>query len=94
MWVWLDSRNNLVVDSIEARSFASKEDMARLLKVFAESMAKKGYKVLIRKRKYCVEEKVAETLGLWKTTEAGNTMHGKDWGYSDTDPGDECYIVE
>lgn len=21
-------------------------------------------------------------------------LNGKDWGYSDTDPGDECYIVE
>lgn len=94
MWVWLDSRNNLVVDSIEARSFAEKEDIARLLKVFAEEMAKKGHSVLIRKRKHCAEEKVAEILGLGKTAEAGNTLHGKDWGYSDTDPGDECYIVE
>ena len=94
MWVWMDSNSNLVVDSIEARSFASKEDIAKLLKVFAEKMAKKGHKVLIRKRKHCVEEKVAEILGLEEVAEAGETLHGKDWGYSDTDPGDKCYIVE
>ena len=96
MWVWMDSNGNMVVDSIEARSFASKEDMAKLLKVFAEKMAKKGHKVLIRKRKYCVEEevKIAEILGLEEVAEVGETLHGKDWGYSDTDPGDKCYIVE
>ena len=94
MWVWMDSNNNLVVDSIEARSFAEKESIAKLLKVFAEKMTKKGHMILIRKRKYCVEEKIAEILDLKKTVEAGKTLHGKDWGYSDTDPGDECYIVE
>ena len=94
MWTWLDTNGNMIMDSIEARSFASKDNMSKLLKVFAEKMAKKGHKVLIRKRKHCVEEKVAEILRLEKTAEAGNTLHGKDWGYSDTDPGDECYIVE
>lgn len=94
MWVWMDSNGNLVADSIEARSFASRDDMARLLKIFAQEMSAKGHKVLIRQYMLCVEEDIAGFLGLEKTAEAGNTMHGKDWGYSDTDPGDECYIVE
>ena len=94
MWVWLDSNGNLVVDSIEARSFADKESIASLLKTFAQEMGVKGHKVLIRKLKYSLEDKVAEILGLEEVAEAGKTLHGKDWGYSDTDPGDECYIVE
>ena len=94
MWVWLDSNGNLVVDSVEARSYASRDDIARLLKIFAQEMGAKGHKILIRQHMLCVEEDIAGFLGLEKKAYAGKTMHGKDWGYSDTDPGDECYIVE
>ena len=93
IWVWMDSNNNLVVDSIEDRSFASKESMAKLLKVFAQEMGVNGHKVLIRKCKHSTEGEIAAILGLKETAEAGKTSHGKDWGYSDTDPGDECYVV-
>ena len=94
MWVWLDSNGNLVADSIEDRSFASKDSIAKLLKIFAQEMGANGHKVLIRKRKHSVEGEIASILGLKETAEAGKTLHGKDWGYSDTDPGDKCYIVE
>lgn len=94
MWVWLDSNGNLVADSIEARSFASREDMAKLLKMFAQKMGANGHNVLIRQYILCVEGEIAEILGLEKKAYAGETLHGKEWSYSDTEPGDECYIVE
>ena len=94
MWVWLDSNGNLVADSIEARSFASREDIARLLKIFAQEMGAKGHKILIRQYMLCVEDDIAGFLGLEKKAYAGETLHGKEWSYSDTEPGDECYIVE
>ena len=94
MWVWLDSNGNLVVDSVEARSYASRDDIARLLKIFAQEMGAKGHKILIRQHMLCVEEDIAGFLGLEKNAYAGETLHGKEWSYSDTEPGDECYIVE
>ena len=94
MWVWLDSNGNLVVDSVEARSYASVDDIARLMMVFAQEMAVKGHKVLIRQYMLCIEEDIANILSLDGKTCAGETLHGKEWSYSDTEPGDECYIVE
>ena len=94
MWVWIDSDGNMVIDSIETRSFAEKESIAKLVKIFALEMGKKGHKVLLCSRKLCIEERVVKSLRLYRTAEVGNTCHGKDWGYSDTDPGDKCYIVE
>lgn len=94
MWVWLDSNGNLVVDSVEARSYASVDDIARLMRTFAQEMAVKGHKVLIRQYMLCIEEDIANILSLDGKTCAGETLHGKEWSYSDTEPGDECYIVE
>lgn len=93
MWVWMDRNNNLIIDSVEARSYASMEEVSELIRAFGRDMATKGHKTLIAKEALGKGRKVIKLLGLEEKATAGSQIQEKEWGYSDTDPGDECYVV-
>ena len=93
MWVWKDRNNNFVIDSVEARSYASMEEVAELIRAFGRYMATRGYKTLLSCDLAGRTKKVAEILDLKERITAGKQIQEKGWGYSDTDPGDECYVV-
>ena len=93
MWVWMDRAANLIIDSVEARSYASMEEIAELIRAFGKYMATRGHKTLVSKQALGKGRKVIEILNLEEKCIAGQQMHNEEWGYSDTDPGDKCYVV-
>ena len=93
IWVWMDRNSNLIIDSVEARSYAPIEEVAELIKVFAQHMATRGHKTLLAKNVLGKGRKIIEILNLEEKCIAGQQMHSKEWGYSDTDPGDKCHVV-
>ena len=93
MWVWMDRAANLIIDSVEARSYASMEEIAELIRAFGKSMEARGHKTLVSKQALGKGRKVIEILNLEEKCIAGQQMHNEEWGYSDTDPGDKCYVV-
>ena len=93
MWVWKDRNNNFVIDSVEARSYAPMEEVAELIRAFGKHMATRGHKTLIAKEALGKGKKIINPLGLEEKATAGKQIQEKRWGYCDTDPGDECYVV-
>ena len=94
MWVWMDRNNNLIIDSVEARSYAPMEEVAELIRAFGKHMATRGHKTLIAKEALGKGKKIIKLLGLEEKATAGLQIKEKRWGYCDTDPGDECYVVK
>lgn len=93
MWVWMDRNNNLIIDSVEARSYASMEEIAELIRAFGSDMATRGHKTLIAKEALGKGNKIIKLLGLEEKATAGLQIQEKRWGYCDTDPGDKCHVV-
>lgn len=93
-WVWLDDQNNLVLDSVEARSYASKEEIATLIGTFAKAASDEGYTTLLSTTSSGIGRSVAEILSLSEKAKVSMPSNGKKWSYSDCKPGREAYVVK
>lgn len=73
MWVWRDVNNNLVIDSIEGKSFASAVDVGFLVRDFTNICKEKGIEVMLSTTGYGLTKDVVTAMKVKETAICANS---------------------
>ena len=73
MWVWRDINNNLVIDSIEGKSFVSAVDVGFLVRDFTKICNQKGIEVMLSTTGYGLTKDVVAALKVKEFTICANS---------------------
>jgi len=94
-WVWETYCGDIVLDSIEGRSFVDHTLVADLVLELAQQMEKKGVKVFIGGTSYGLTSDIVSYFkrrGL--VSEAVCPESVMEYSYMDTEPGDKCWLIK
>ena len=94
-WVWETCCGDIVLDSIEGRSFVDCVSVASLVLELAQQMKQKGVRVFLGNASYGLTRDVVSHFkrrGL--ISEAVCPESIMEYSYMDTEPGDKCWLIK
>ena len=94
-WVWESYHGDIVLDSIEGRSFVDYTIVAELVLELAKQMKKKGVKVFIGGTSYGLTSDIVSYFkrrGLVSEVVCPESV--MEYSYMDTEPGDKCWLIK
>ena len=94
-WVWETYCGDIVLDSIEGRSFVDHTLVADLVLELAQQMKKKGVKVFIGGTSYGLTSDIVSYFkrrGLVSEVVCPESV--MEYSYMDTEPGDKCWLIK
>ena len=94
-WVWESYHGDIVLDSIEGRSFVDYTIVAELVLELAQQMKKEGVKVFLSNTSYGLTRDIVpyfKRRGL--VSEAVCPESVMEYSYMDTEPGDKCWLIK
>ena len=94
-WVWESYHGDIVLDSIEGRSFVDYTIVAELVLELAQQMEKKGVKVFIGGTSYGLTSDIVSYFkrrGLVSEVVCPESV--MEYSYMDTEPGDKCWLIK
>ena len=94
-WVWQTSQGDIVLDSIEGRSFVDHIVVSKLILELATQMKEKCVKVFISDTSYGLTRDVVSRLLIeGYISEDVCPSSVTDYSYMDTWPGDKCWLIK
>ena len=94
-WVWETSQGDIVLDSVEGRSFVDYKSVSELVLKLARQMKGKGVRVFISDTAYGLTKNVVsyfKTISLVSEAICPDSM--SEYSYMDTEPGDKCWLIK
>ena len=95
IWVWETYHWDIVLDSVEGRSFVDHTTVARLILELVQQMKSKGVRVFLNNTSYGLTEDVVSYLkrrGMLSEAICPDSMTM--YSYMDTEPGDQCWLIK
>ena len=95
IWVWETYHGDIVLDSVEGRSFVEHADVAKLILELTQQMNHKGVKVFLSNTSYGLTRDIVSYFkrrGL--VSEAVCPESVMEYSYMDTEPGDKCWLIK
>ena len=95
IWVWETYHGDIVLDSVEGRSFVEHADVAKLILELTQQMKHKGVKVFLSNTSYGLTRDIVSYFkrrGL--VSEAICPESVMEYSYMDTEPGDKCWLIK
>ena len=95
MWVWETFEGDLVLDSVEGRSFVDHEIVSGLILDFARQIGEHGTKVFLSKTNYGLTKAVVRNLkkiGILEDAVCPKSI--PQYSYMDTRPGHKCHLIK
>ena len=95
MWVWETFEGDLVLDSVEGRSFVDHEIVSGLILDFARQIGEHGTKVFLSKTSYGLTKAVVRNLkkiGILEYAVCPKSI--PQYSYMDTRPGHKCHLIK
>ena len=94
-WAWQTSDGDIVLDSIEGRSFVDHIVVSKLVLELATQMKEKCVKVFLSNTSYGLTRDVVSRLRREGYISQGVCPYSvTDYSYMDTWPGDECWLIK
>lgn len=94
-WVWETYHGDIVLDSIEGRSFVDYTIVAGLVLELVQQMKKKGVKVFIGDTSYGLTRDIVSYFKKRAlVSEAICPESIVEYSYMDTEPGDKCWLIK
>ena len=94
-WAWQTSKGDVVLDSVEGRSFVDHATVSRLVLELATQMKEKGTKVFLSDTSYGLTRDVVSRLkvgGYISQDVCPDSI--ADYSYMDTWPGSKCWLIK